>query len=998
MKLNNTVHFEIPLKEKGIVAYNLVYKSIEILSNEGWVSFWRNFKIYINRSRNSNKSRTKYNPKKIVLKQYKEFGYNPKISIIMPTWNSESKWLKRAIDSLLAQYYENWELCIADGGSTDRKTRAILQEYAYKDKRIKIKLLSENRGISLNSNEALSLAQGEYIGFLDHDDELTPDALIENISALNEHRDADLIYSDHAKIDKHDYIYDEEFKPGWSPELLLSYCYIGHFKLIRKSLLDEVGWFRKEYDGSQDYDLLLRLSERTNRIYHIPQILYLWRATKRSVALATRSKPSSIERGREAVQAALMRRGIPGHVVLPEFAIKNGIGIYKPILELNTQHRVTIIIPTKDNIKRLKRCIDSVEWLTSYKNYDIILIDNGSEDIDTLEYLKMLEKKYKILKFPTAEFNFSRLINLGVREAESEFLILLNDDTEVITPGWIEEMLGWLNSSDSIGAVGCKLIYEDGRIQHAGVILGMCGNPADHAFKLQHYEEGGYLNYCNVVRNYSAVTGACMMVKKSLFVKVGKFDEYNLPVSFNDIDYCLKLIENGCRVVYTPNALLYHHEGSSRGTGSKTDRPEEVHYFLNKYEDQILNDKYYNKNLSLSSHSFKYKSEERIVLVTHNLNTEGAPIFLLNLALGLKDRGYILKVISPVDGPLKFDFAKEGIDVEIVKAKDVGIFIHRHGPRLVLINTITTYEYIDSFKQHDIGIPIIWVIHESEKRIYLTKFENLNSRHFNDVSAVAFVSNKTREAYEDLNVKDNFVTIYNGIDTNLVEEFIHTNDRSVARKNLDFPENAFIITTVGVLCERKDQETFVKAAIDILRNSKTEKSLKVCFIMVGARRDMPSTSEYINKIIEYIKNNNLGEYIKIVYNDDALRREDILNYYLISDLYVCTSRIEAFPLTILEAMSFGLPIISTDVFGIKEQIENEKTGIFFEQRSYTDLSKKIRKLMENSTLMRDLGDNARCKVKKDFNMNKMLNKYEYLMIKTLSQANKAAAPKRYKAN
>lgn len=987
MRLNNAINFEIPLKEKRLVAYNLIHNSVEILSNEGLVSFWRKFKIYIDQNLNPNESGRKYNPKNIILKQYKEFEYNPKISIIMPTWNSEGKWLKRAIDSLLAQYYENWELCIADGGSTDKKTRAILQEYAHKDKRIKLKLLIENKGISLNSNDALSLAQGEYIGFLDHDDELTPDALIENIRILNEHRDADLIYSDHAKIDKHNFIYNEEFKPDWSPELLLSYCYIGHFKLIRKSLLDEVGWFRKEYDGSQDYDLLLRLSERTNRIYHISQILYLWRATKRSVASATASKPNSIERGREAVQAALIRRGIPGHVVLPEFAITNGIGIYRSIFELDTLHKVTIIIPTKDNIKMLKRCIDSVESLTSYENYDIIIIDNGSEDIDTLEYLNILGKKYKIIKYPTAEFNFSRLINVGVREAESEFLILLNDDTEVITPGWIEEMLGWLNSSDSIGAVGCKLIYEDCRIQHAGVVLGMCGNPADHAFKLQHYQDGGYLNYCNVVRNYSAVTGACMMVKKSLFLNVGKFEEYSLPVSFNDIDFCLKLIENGYRVVYTPNAILYHHEGSSRGTGSKTDTLEEVCYFLNKYDDKVLNDKYYNKNLSLSSHSFKYRSEDEIVLVTHNLNIEGAPIFLLNLALGLKDRGYPLKVLSPVDGPLKLDFAKEGIDLEIIEAKDVGIFIDRHKPKVVLINTITTYEYIDSFRRHNLVMPIIWVIHESEKEIYFSKFKNLSASHFNDVSAVVFVSNETREAYKDLNLKDNFLTIYNGINTKLVEEFIRANDISSARKSLGFPENAFIITTVGVLCERKDQETLIKAAIDILRNSKTENSLNVYFVMVGARRDIPSTGEYLNKIIDYIKTNDLAEYIKIIYNDDAPKREDILNYYFISDLYLCTSRIEAFPLTILEAMSFGLPIISTNVFGIKEQIENEKTGIFFEQGNYTDLSKEIRKLMKNSTLMRDLGDNARHKVKKDFNMNKMLNMYELLIIKKLNQAN-----------
>ena len=987
MKWHSLVEWLMPPMTRRRRWYDLGIIGLRTIADEGWRSFWWKIRIFSKQKKvelhNHEIPIKKNEPREEELERMrgecKNFEYKPKISIITPVWNTEERWLRKAIESIINQVYDNWEFCIANGGSTEPHVKKVLQKYAKKDKRIRVKFLPKNEGIAGNSNAALTLATGEFVGFLDHDDELTPDALYEIVKLLNVRHDADLIYSDHAKIDGSGKVYDYEFKPDWSPELLLSYCYIGHLKVIKKRILDEVGLLRSEYDGSQDYDLSLRIVEKANRIYHVPKILYLWRATHQSVAQNPFSKPYSIERGRMAVAAALERRGIPGVVVVPEFALKNNLGIYKTNFEIKNKEKVTIIIPTKDNIKFLRRCINSIESKTTYDNYEILIIDNDSEQKETLQFFEKIKSKHGIIRFNTDSFNFSKIVNFSVSQADSDVVVLLNDDTEIISPNWIEEMLGWLQSDEKIGAVGCKLIYKDGRIQHAGVVLGMCGLPADHAFKLRHYEDGGYLNYTNVVRNYSAVTAACLMTRKKIFKNIGGFNEENLPITYNDTDFCLRLSENGYRVVYTPYAILYHHEGGSRGKGPGMDNPGEINFFEDNWEALIFNDPYYNKNLSHLSHNFTFKAEDdKILLVSHNLNTEGAPIFLLDLAKSLRSRGYSVKVVSLLDGPLKLDYAKYGIRTQICEPANIAKFLKIYKPRVAIINTIVSHEYLNEIEKFGTNVNTIWIIHESERSVYFRELKGLNPSLFRKADAVVFVSNATKEVYSDLESNKNFFTIYNGINTKEIDLFKKSHDSDKLKQELGFLKDDKLITIVGTTCHRKGQKVFVNAAIKIL---KEEENKNIHFLIVGARENTFEEKKYLEEIKEIISKNSLRFNIHIIYSNDIPKREDIFKYYFISDIFVCTSFIESLPIVILEAMAFELPIISTDVFGVKEEIEHENSGILIKPGDYEELANKILYLLNDESIAKKIGYNAYLRVKNCFYIKKMVDGYEEIILK-----------------
>jgi len=531
--------------------------------------------------------------------------YKPKISIILPVYNTDEIFLRKAIFSVLYQYYENWELCIVDDKSTKRIITRILDEFQKKDKRIKVLFSDKNEGISISTNKAVNMATGEFVGFLDHDDELEPEALLEVVKTINCNSKIDFIYSDDDKIDKNGFRYDPQFKPGWSPELLLSYCYVGHFKVVRKKIFEELEGFNKKFDGSQDYDFILRLSEKTDKIIHIPEILYHWRSLPGSIAQSTKEKPLSIERGRLAVKEALLRRKIKGDVIQPKFAISSNLGIFDiKYNSLDYNEKVTIIIPTKDNFQILKKCISSIKEKTNYLNYDILVINNNSVEKETYEYLE--KEKIKFINLETKEFNFSKINNIAVEMVNTELILFMNNDTEIIYPDWLLQMVGTINLDNKIGAVGARLIYGDKRIQHSGVILGLNGLPAGHANKLLFYEDLGYLGYNRVMRDYSAVTAACMLTRKSLFKKCGGFDQVNLAIEYNDVDYCLKLINLNYRIVYNPNALLYHYEGYTRKNLKNND---DSNYFRNKWSNYISNDFYYNCNLSLHDEKFKIKQK-----------------------------------------------------------------------------------------------------------------------------------------------------------------------------------------------------------------------------------------------------------------------------------------------------------------------------------------------------------------------------------------------------
>jgi len=517
----------------------------------------------------------------------------PWISIITPVYNTDERWLSRAIISVMRQIYPRWELCIADDASIDPKVREILAEYASKDNRIKVKYLQRNEGIAGASNAALASASGDFAGFLDHDDELTPDACFEVVKAINQNPEVDYMYSDEDKLDDDGRRVNVFFKPDWSPDTHLSMNYIPHFSVIRMSLLREVGGLRKGFDGSQDYDLLLRITEKTRRIHHIQKPLYSWRMALGSAAASTDAKPYAYDAARRALADALLRRRVEGKVEYGFFP-----GSYRVRYKIEDP-RVTIIIPTKNRGDLLTRCLESIKRKSSYPNFDVVVIDHESDDEETRSLLAGT-KDCRVIRYE-GEFNFSRMNNLGAANADGDHFLFLNNDTEVITPDWIEAMVEH-SQRNEIGAVGAKLVSPDGYVRHAGDVVGL-GGIAGHAFDGLPVNDAGYFGLAQVIRNCTCVTAACMMVRRKVFEELGGFDE-RLRVEFGDVDFCLRAEKRGYRVVYTPYAVLYHLEGATRGTGKATpwDRDE----FTKRWRGYIEKDPYYNPNLD-SMRSFRIR-------------------------------------------------------------------------------------------------------------------------------------------------------------------------------------------------------------------------------------------------------------------------------------------------------------------------------------------------------------------------------------------------------
>ncbi|MDE1767044.1 MAG: glycosyltransferase, partial [Thaumarchaeota archaeon] len=527
--------------------------------------------------------------------QIEHFAYKPKISIVLPVFNTDSIWLSAAIESVINQIYQNWELCIVDDGSTKPEVKETLSKYV-SDNRIKTKYLAKNLGIAGASNEAISICTGEFVGFLDHDDELYSNALFEVVKRLNKQSDLDIIYSDEDKIENGRRL-EPYFKPDWSPDLLLSQNFMAHFIVYRKKLLEEVGGFRSGFDGTQDYDLALRSIEKTEKIDHIRKVLYGWRKISTSTALSQSAKSYASSLSVKALQDSLKRQKIDGTVV-----IDKNTKYFRVIYKIKNDPLVSIVIITHDKPEMLKNLLESIEKNSSYTNYEIIVIDRKSEQRKTLKFLKKL--KHKVIRFDD-DHNYSKEINYAMKFVKGSHIIIMNDDMQVVNAEWLEAMLEHSQRS-KIGAVGNLLIYPPSKhngieiIQHGGVILNSHG-VADHAFNGKKVQDDNYFNLHRIVRNCIAVTGGCIMFRKDVFEEVGEWDE-NLPMVFQDVDFCLRVIKKGFRIVYTPYSKVYHFEGATRG---KSHPKNEEDYFINKWEDVLLNgDPYYNCNLSLISEPY----------------------------------------------------------------------------------------------------------------------------------------------------------------------------------------------------------------------------------------------------------------------------------------------------------------------------------------------------------------------------------------------------------
>jgi glycosyltransferase involved in cell wall biosynthesis len=533
--------------------------------------------------------------------QIAQWQIQPKFSIIMPVYNVEAKWLTQAIESVRNQIYPCWELCLADDASTESHIYDILTHYSQLDSRIKVVFRTENGHISAASNSALELATGDYVALLDHDDELAINALFENAKLINQYPEADFIYSDEDKIDSKGKRFSPCFKPDWSPEYLYSCMYTCHLGVYRTSIVREIGGFRSEYNGSQDYDLVLRFIEKTKNIFHIPKILYHWRSISASAASGSQAKPWAYTAGRKALESMLERSIYPGRVEETP-----NPGIYRVRRDIIGNPLVSIIIPSagttvntaSGSLCLLENCVRSVQQMSTYRNFEIIVVDGYDIPDATLEKILALDVKLVRCAEP---FNFSMRINRGAAEAKGQFLLLLNDDTEVITPEWLESMLE-LAQQEEIGAVGAKLLFPDGRLQHVGVII-LEGNPC-HAFYGFDNEQSGYFCSNIVNRNYLAVTAACLMMRQEVFQLLGGLDEA-FPLNYNDVDLCLKAHQAGYRNVVTPYAQLIHYESASRQKGLKPGEWKQLNYKWQDYFEKLGTDPYYNPNLSLKAPNFE---------------------------------------------------------------------------------------------------------------------------------------------------------------------------------------------------------------------------------------------------------------------------------------------------------------------------------------------------------------------------------------------------------
>ena len=539
----------------------------------------------------------------------KKWKYQPKISIAVPAYQTPEKFLRQMMDSLLAQTYENWELCIANASPKDASMEYILMEYAQRDSRIRWKKLDENKGIAENTNEALAMSQGEYIGLLDHDDLLAPNALYEVAKVLEKEPETEVLYTDEDKVRGEDLEhFQPHLKPDFSPDLLRSNNYICHFFVVKRSILEKTGGFRREYDGAQDYDFIFRCTEQAGKIRHIPEVLYHWRTHEASTADNPESKLYAFEAGKRAIEANLKRSGLVGTVTHTK-----DYGFYRVKYQVKGTPLVSIIIPNKDAREDLEKCINSILGRSTYSNYEILIVENNSTSQEIFDYYKQLSEmpKIRLLRWKK-EFNYSAINNFAAAKANGEYLLFLNNDTEVITPDWMEEMLGFCQRKDT-GIVGAKLYYGNDTIQHAGTVIGI-GGIAGHMFTDMPRERSGYMHKASIIQDLSAVTAACMMIKKQVFDEVQGFEE-TLSVAFNDVDLCLRVRQLDYLVVYDPYVELYHYESKSRGA---EDSKEKVRRFQTEIEfmrcrwEKLLKegDPYYNKNLSLTKWNYSLRPKD----------------------------------------------------------------------------------------------------------------------------------------------------------------------------------------------------------------------------------------------------------------------------------------------------------------------------------------------------------------------------------------------------
>lgn len=915
----------------------------------------------------------------------------PTISLLTPVHNTSPRHLWALIASIEAQVYDNWELCLSDDGSTDPGTLRALKALETARPNIRVVRLPENRGIAEATNAAAAVATGEIFAFVDHDDLITPDCLAEIALHFSENPGNDIVYSDDDKIGEDDRRYSPQFKPDFSPTLLLTFMYMSHIVAVRRQIFEDVGGIRTGFDGAQDYDFMLRAVERSRGVGHIPKILYHWRATKGSTAQSGAAKPQSFVAGLRAIGEALDRRGLKAAAYHSDWAKKAQIGMYS-LKFPDTGPSITILIPTYNQHYFIKNCIESLKQ-TTYNNYNVLVVDNGSTDPETKTYLASVNKleKHKVITIPQGPtgFSFSRLMNEAVKHTNGEYVLFLNDDTAVISPNWLSQMAGYAQIP-GVGSVGARLYFNDDSLQHGGIVHGYHEGLAGHAFRGVRKYDFGYLSFSVCTREYSAVTAACMMTPKNLFLEMGGFNEEDFAVAYNDVDYGYRLSNRGLLNVYCASAELYHYEGKTRGY---CDNPKEAFNFRRIHGHFV--DKFYNANLSLENEMFEVGTRRharrnaapvRTCVISHNLNFEGAPNTLFDLVCGLKAIGAIDPVVlSPGPGPLAEAYADQGVDVIYFNAPAPGCSPEDHetavtklaelmqscGAEAVIANTLPMFFAVTA--AHRIGVGAVWCQHESEPWNTYFDAEVPSVRAgayaaFGKAYRVTYVAEATRRAWAPVQTRQNAQVIRHGIPSARVAEDLGRWRRSDARAALGVAEHECMIVLMGTVCERKGQLDLVQALAHV---DAPPSDFRI--YIVGATTHDATYVERVQQAIAALPP-ALAERL-IITGGVA----DMTLYYAAADISICTSRIESAPRIIVESMLFSLPIITTPVFGIPELVEPGVNATFYDAEDTKALAKEINRFISDPDLRASFGRRSRDVLDSKPGYEQMLEQYSSLL-------------------
>ncbi len=889
----------------------------------------------------------------------------PRISVVMPVYNPRVEWLAAAVSSVRAQLYPGWELCIADDCSTDVKVRDYLRTLAG-DERIRVHFRKTNGNISAATNDAASLATRDMLVFLDQDDLLAPDCLAEIALAVARHPDADIVYSDDDKIERDGRRHSPQFKPDWSPELLLSCMYMSHAFAVRRSLYNALGGMRSGFDGSQDHDFALRASEQARRVVHIPRVLYHWRVAPGSTAERGDAKPAGIDAGRRAVQEALQRRGIAASVTRPAWAEHARVNLYEHEFE-DDGPAVTIIVPAAGDASTLRRCLESLRK-TTYRNYRVLVADNGSDDTALLHYLGECGHDVLPVDAGLATLNLASLGNQAARHARSEFLLFLDSAVEIAQPRWLSRMMGYARLPTT-GAVGARILDGRGDVVHAGIVHGYDDGLAGAAFRDLAGDDPGYLAYSRATRNCSAVSAACLLTARATFLAHGGFDDRRFGTRYYDVDYCYRLLHAGLRCTYAAGAEVVQH-ASARPAGGE---PAEVAEFRRAY--RTLRDPYYSRHLSLQTTRFEVQPVHvetgarprgiRALMCCFNLNWEGAPYSQFEMTRELARRRVLDPVVfSPADGPLRAAYEAAGIEVHVrahplancttedeyeAAVKAFVAWVGSLGVSVVYGNTLQTFYAIDA--AHRLGLPSLWNPRESEPwREYFRGFgpdvESAALSCFQYPYRIIFVAHATARGYRELDSHHNFCVIHNGLDPAVITQAKTGLTRPAARSELALDADDVVILLLGTVCERKGQLDAVDAWARL-----PDAIVERARLYIVGDRPGPYSSAVHGRLAQLPAARR--ERVHVV-----PETERVAPYFRAADVFLCTSIVESYPRVVLEAMAWDLPIVTTPVFGIAEQVMPEVNALCYEPGDATVLAQQLERMVSDPDLRRSMAERA----------------------------------------